>query len=1156
MSSITQKKSRRFLRKMESSADGEMSQVRSPRRWKLAAGVILFVVAAIVWLAPFIIAHSPMLGWIVGIAAGDLDGSVQVGSASLGWFSPVGLSSVEVRDRNGAAVLTIPDVKGDRSLISLAMNGKQLGTFRLDKPQINVVVDEKGTNIERLIAKYLEPSDEASPSVGVVIIEGMVTVEDRTNGLKNAAAENWKIENLDLAFAMPDGEAAKMTLSVSGILADARQAGKFAVEAESNRLAVKTGSLPLERITRLVSRIVPSLQETGLEMAGTLDCKAEFRWSEGGFSSGDMAVSMDAAAKGFGLTANSLGGDRVTLNELIAVGDFSRRDGRLTVEKAKVACDLGHAALLGAVAFDAATANAKTNAASGLADLGPLAPYAGQNFQLEGRLDVAKLAAMMPHTLHLHEQTKVTSGRLEVDLTSSKGKEGMVWTGRIATSDLTAMRRGKELVWQQPIVVTFNAHEANVGPTIDEFKCDSTFLTVQLAGWRENLEGSLRFDLDQLAQRLDAFVDLSGTRMAGKGWANLDWQRDKQNAFVLDADLKINGLMLAMGDGKPWSEEAINAVVNAAGRTDFRQNNRLDAAKLEIRLGGDQLNVTLAKPLAQIKTDAVWPLQVDASGQLAGWLERAKTWVDVGDLKLAGAYRLRAKGAGSADGASLDECELSVADLQFAGCDMNVSEPNARLTLVGQYDAKDRRLLLKTTQLESSSLTARGDGLILGMPENKPLELSGDISYQGELAGLQRWFADPAAAQTWRVGGRFAGKGRFKQVADVTNGQMEAAVENLTAINAAGQQLFEPKVQLVAAGVYDNSQRMLAFNQLKLTSKALGADLTGKVTAGQAGGGATSAIDGKINYNMEQLTTLLRPYLGGGVFIAGSGSRPMSLQGPLNLAGARAQGGLDWQQAYVYGFRVGQGEANLALRDGMVQLAPVSLAVSQGRVNLAAQLKLKPGPMELQVAPGPLAQQVRIDPEMCAYGLQYVAPALAGVTAVEGLFSIEMDECRIPLDNPAMGKLSGRFTVHSVEIGPGPLIREIVTVLLPGATSAKLTRESVIAFQMADGRVYHNGMELQFPELTIRTKGSVGLDKTLDMTAEMPIPPAWIRDARAAAVLRGQAITLPIRGTLDRPQIDQRRLAEYSRDFARRAAETAIQNEVGNQLNRLLGPKK
>ena len=48
----------------------------------------------------------------------------------------------------------------------------------------------------------------------------------------------------------------------------------------------------------------------------------------------------------------------------------------------------------------------------------------------------------------------------------------------------------------------------------------------------------------------------------------------------------------------------------------------------------------------------------------------------------------------------------------------------------------------------------------------------------------------------------------------------------------------------------------------------------------------------------------------------------------------------------------------------------------------------------------------------------------------------------------------------------------------------------------------------------------------------------------------------PIRGTLDRPQIDQRRLAEYSRDFARRAAETAIQNEVGNQLNRLLGPKK
>ena len=51
------------------------------------------------------------------------------------------------------------------------------------------------------------------------------------------------------------------------------------------------------------------------------------------------------------------------------------------------------------------------------------------------------------------------------------------------------------------------------------------------------------------------------------------------------------------------------------------------------------------------------------------------------------------------------------------------------------------------------------------------------------------------------------------------------------------------------------------------------------------------------------------------------------------------------------------------------------------------------------------------------------APPLAGVATAEGTFSIELDECRIPLDAPERGDLTGRMTVHAVSIGPGPLIR-------------------------------------------------------------------------------------------------------------------------------------
>lgn len=1163
MSSVTQTgKHRSFKNLFEKSPDEHDKQPapRRKRRWRWLAGAALLL-GVLVWLAPVIIAHSPMMGWIVSSASSDLDGSVEVGSASLGWFSPIGLSQIEIRDDKGQPVMTIPQVSGDRSLLSLAFNRSDLGTFRLEKPQIFVVLDDKGTNVQRLIAKYLEPSDGPAPNVGVVIVDGTVTIEDRSAG-GNAAPDKWKIENLDLDFNMPDD--GSITLTTSGAIPDGRKVGKFDVELtmptaaeKSNSLAVTTGALPLDNLAALLNAFAPESGLAETELAGRLDSKIECQWPSGDSSAG-FTVRIDTAVKNLRLSGPGLSGDRVALDNLSAVCDFNWNDKGFTIKKAGIDCDLGRLALNGSLRMDSSQTTTPDSKASNAANsLGPLQPFAQQTFELTGRLDLARLATMLPQTLHIHKQTRVTSGNLSVSLSSSKGPKGMVWQGRIETSDLTAMRRGRELVWQQPIVVTFDAYESNVGPVIKGLKCNSTFLNIQVAGWRENLEASLNFDLDKLAQQLDGFVDLKGARMSGNGWVNLDWQRDKKNVFELDADLQISRLVLSMGDRKPLAENKITATINATGRTDFRRVLGLDTAEIEVRVGAEQLQASLTGPVQQVGARAVWPLEITAQGQLAGWVERAKSWINIEDIKLSGAYRLHAKGDGSTDGVTLKTCELNINNLNMAGHGLNISEPNAKLVVVGQYNTAGRRMLLKKIELDNPTLYVRGDSLILGLPKDKPLELAGNLSYRANLAGLQRWTADPTQPKTWRVGGRLTGKGRLTQISNVTNGTIEANIANLTAIDATGQQFTEPNVRLVAGGVYENSKRLLTFNKLNLTSQAISANLAGKITAADTSGGNSDArINGRLNYDMEKLTTLLRPYIGNGVFIVGKDSRPLSFAGPLSLERGTAQGGFNWQQAYVYGFRMGPGELKLSLQNGTLQLAPTSLPVSQGQVNLSAQLKLSPGPMQLDVAPGPLVQQVRIDPDMCAYGLQYVAPVLAGVTSAQGRFSIDIDECQIPLDDPAAGKLKGRFTVHSVEIGPGPMIRELTAVLLPRAAPAKLKHESVITFEMANRRIYHRGLELEFPELTIRTNGSVGLDKSIDIVAEMPVPPAWLRDPRLAAAARGQTIVLPINGTLDRPQIDRRRLAEYTARFARQATQKAIESEVGNQLNRLFGPRK
>jgi translocation and assembly module TamB len=167
-----------------------------------------------------------------------------------------------------------------------------------------------------------------------------------------------------------------------------------------------------------------------------------------------------------------------------------------------------------------------------------------------------------------------------------------------------------------------------------------------------------------------------------------------------------------------------------------------------------------------------------------------------------------------------------------------------------------------------------------------------------------------------------------------------------------------------------------------------------------------------------QQNASLRPYLDGKVRLVGTGTSPLEYRGPMSLASARASTGVGWQWANLYGFQVGPGRANAALSDGVVRIEPMDLAVSGGRMRLAAQLRLAPGPLEMTLPPGPLVSQVQINQRMCDSFMKYIAPVLADVASAKGKFSIDLDNCRIPLSDPTKGDLAGRLTVHSVEVGP------------------------------------------------------------------------------------------------------------------------------------------
>ena len=116
----------------------------------------------------------------------------------------------------------------------------------------------------------------------------------------------------------------------------------------------------------------------------------------------------------------------------------------------------------------------------------------------------------------------------------------------------------------------------------------------------------------------------------------------------------------------------------------------------------------------------------------------------------------------------------------------------------------------------------------------------------------------------------------------------------------------------------------------------------------------------------------------------------------------------------------------------------------------------------------------------------------------------------LPIGDLKKANATGRLTIHSMAIGPGRMTHELAT-FLSRETPAQLRNESVVPFQVVNGRVYHKDLELIFPDLTIRSSGSIGLiDDTMDITVQMPVPPKWQAGGGLVAnATRDQTISVP-----------------------------------------------
>ncbi|HET6882250.1 MAG TPA: hypothetical protein VFI31_18945 [Pirellulales bacterium] len=236
------------------------------------------------------------------------------------------------------------------------------------------------------------------------------------------------------------------------------------------------------------------------------------------------------------------------------------------------------------------------------------------------------------------------------------------------------------------------------------------------------------------------------------------------------------------------------------------------------------------------------------------------------------------------------------------------------------------------------------------------------------------------------------------------------------------------------------------------------------------------------------------------------------------------------------------------------------LASAPVNFHLGPRLR-RDGGWILELAAGRVLDHVHATPGLCDAWLKFAIPVMAEVTQVDGEFSVDLAGCRLPLDKPATGQSAGTISVHNIELGPGPFLSEFEPVLAtlggllgkPGAQPLDrltIAHDSQVEFRMVDGRVYHRGLRLQLPELTIETYGSVGLDESLAMVAEISLADKLLAGGPLDGLVPSRPWQVPISGTLQKPKLDMRELSGLG-ETLRDTAKGLLGDKVESELNRL-----
>ncbi|MCA9238854.1 MAG: hypothetical protein KDA37_01585 [Planctomycetales bacterium] len=1153
---------------------------KRPRRLRRALLWLVAAVLLLVVLGPTIVGNSPLLGVLLDKAVPPTAGRLTARSAGGGWLGQLHLSGVALSDSAGQSVLEADELRINQSLLDLIRRRQSLMVLA-DRPTMHVVVRPGGSNVQDLLTALQQQQAEQAPSLigdtaeaprlaALAVRNATVYVSDTASG------GHWTHQNIqcnvDLTGGVSQVEAEGRLGTVFNQfepLAGPDAAPNFTLQMQPTQGAARSVTLsltgaPANVLDPLLHHVDPTARITGLATGG-----GTFTWNAppvGGdpidqLMASGLATEGSIALEQFAAQGRVLGGDVLRLANLAAPWKARVDNGQVVVEDMRINSDVGAARLRG------------TLSAAELKNLlsGDTRQAAWPRGRLGADLDVARLVQLAPRAVSLRDDVRPISGRILLNLETEQ-QNGARIAGDVTAAGFAADVAGQRVAWDKPFTLSGAVARGPNGLVAEGLRCQSDFLAGELSGDLSNLNGRLTFNLNRLAEQLGQWLDLRDWRLSGEGNAEVRVQStaaDRRSGTLVASLSKVavahQGVILLQ-------EESLTASGSGEGQFDpaTARLTALSAARIGVESGDDKLIATLAQPM---RLDAPQPrFTTELHGDVTSWQNRARVALApvlgvnfLRDYRAAGKIDLTASGSVGQQVVQLSGVSLHVVDLAIDGGNLAIREPKVDVTgdflwdgKRGVIESRDGQVLSSTMTLASRALRAQA---VAGQTE-----ASGEVALLTDLERLNKWFAPSD---------RPLPSGRVEAMIALSRqqGQLRADINakgaRISFVNPNTQQplLQEPELTGSAQVAYSEQDQLWMVNSATVNSNTLRVQATGSSSAGGA-----AQFNGVVDYDLTAWAPVLAGYVGPEVRVTGRHQGRFSLARAA-LAGqtphwSRAWRGnlqLPWTTINLFGLPIGQGQLDLSLADGRVQTEPIRLAVSGGMLTTQLSARLDPPPAAWAAAPGPVLTDVQLTPEICDRMLKYIAPVLANATRNQGVFSLRVDNAGGPLDPLRQLGVKGQLDAKQVAVRPGPstvelvkLIRQVEALIKNGDASALLgaapaettllaINSRTIDFSIENGRVHHSGLQFEVGDVTVLSRGSVGLDETLDLVLAVPVKDEWVaRRPVLLGGLKGQQLTFPIRGTLSRPAIDQRAFADLSQRLLRDGVRGALDRLFGN----------